>query len=221
MRVNVAIDVPDALLHAAGPVPSAGFWQSRVAHTAATAMQPPDRIERGGRAPIDGLRALALCRGASVRRMRYVHHGALRVPISADAQFRLAERYLSRDVVMRHVIARVEHARSEYTLRIVHDDNDRYEPSTRTIDWDPHSALRTTTGGRQSPALGLGHEMDHAVEPWRRRDALQAHRLPAFDNAEERRVIRGSERQAALSLREGVRNDHRGTCFSVPSPIGR
>ncbi len=72
---------------------------------------------------------------------------------------------------MRSVIARVERAHTAYTLRIVHHDGDAYEDATRTIDWDPHSALRTSRGGRQSPALGLGHELDHAAEPWHLRRA--------------------------------------------------
>ena len=50
-----------------------------------------------------------------------------------------------------------------YHLEIIHDGNDRYDPATRTVYWDPHSALETTEGGHQTPALGLGHEEAHAT----------------------------------------------------------
>ncbi len=209
MRLTLAIDVPDAL---AGVVAGMrGAPHARAAGAPAIAVPAaPDRIERTEHTYADPLGAYA--------RGRYVRHGALRVPATAERQFESAVRYLSRDAAMRGVIARVERAHARLTLRIVHDHGDAYDPRSRTVYWDPHSALRTTHGGRQSPALGLGHELDHAAEPGRRRDTLTAHRLPAYDNAEERRVIRGSERHAARTLGEGVRTDHRGTCYRVASP---
>jgi hypothetical protein len=100
-------------------------------------------------------------------------------------------------------------------------NDDRFDPNTNTIAWDPYSALRTTNGGTQSPALGLGHEVAHAVEAPAREAALTARALPRYDDAEERRVIRGSERHAARTLGEGVRFDHRGTTYRVPTPVSR
>ena len=63
---------------------------------------------------------------------------------------------------------------------------------------------------RQSPALGLAHELDHAVANPRTFDRLVARDDAAYDNAEERRVITGLERHVARTLHEGVRHDHRG-----------
>jgi len=148
-------------------------------------------------------------------------HGALSVPRAAERDYDAATAYLSRDPGMRDVIERAEHASRPLSLSLVHDGNDRFDPATRRVYWDPHSALRLADGTTQSPALGLGHELDHAtVDPAvRMRGAL--HFDAGYDNGEERRVILGSERAAARTLGEGIRHDHGGTPFAVASPIGR
>jgi len=38
-----------------------------------------------------------------------------------------------------------------------------YDPNTRTIHWDPTSGLLLPCGAVQSVALGLAHEMGHAL----------------------------------------------------------
>ncbi|HEX8805731.1 MAG TPA: hypothetical protein VF741_02235, partial [Candidatus Aquilonibacter sp.] len=98
---------------------------------------------------------------------------------------------------------------------------DHFDPSDDEIAWDPYSALRPTNGGRQSPALGLGHEVDHAVEDPCAESRLQDTADTRYDNAEERRVVTGSEAHAARMLGESVRHDHRGKTFRVTSPIAR
>ncbi len=222
MRLNVTIDVPDVALRAATSPSARAFGM----HASAPVVEPRgfdagDRIERGAAPDGTGFLATLAARAplGGARRVRYVHHGALRVPVAADGAFTQAVRYLSRDATMRGIIARVERSHSEYTLRIVHHDDDAYDGARRTIDWDPHSALRTSGGGRQSPALGLGHELDHAAAPWRARCAGEARAVAGYDNFEERRVIRGSETHAARMLGEAVRTDHRGSCYKVASPI--
>ncbi|MBV8118219.1 MAG: protein rhsD, partial [Candidatus Eremiobacteraeota bacterium] len=67
--------------------------------------------------------------------------------------------------------------------------------------------------------LGLGHEVDHAVEAPRREAALAGSINRRYDTDEERRVITGSERHAARTLGEAVRFDHDGACYRVPSPV--
>src|SRR5215469_4306921 len=125
----------------------------------------------------------------------YIHHGTLDVPRNAEPQYEAAKAYLSRDSVERGLFNQLEHAGGgrHYTLKINQQNDDYFDPSTSTIGWDPYSALRTTSGGRQSPALGLGHEVDHAVEPSNVGARLSQEYDPTFDNAEERRVILGSE----------------------------
>lgn len=150
-----------------------------------------------------------------------IRHGSLYVPASADRDFLTAANYLGRDPAMRRIIDKAEHARTPLHLKVNGHDDDSYDPRTRTVDWDPHSALATTSGGRQSPALGLGHELDHATISSAVRDAGSAISDPVYDDREELRVILGSERHAARMLGEGIRHDHSGTTYHVGSPIAR
>jgi hypothetical protein len=150
----------------------------------------------------------------------FVRHGSLEVPRYADRDYRAAKAYLARDCVERTLFERLEHARGRhFRLTINHRNDDHFDPATDTIAWDPHSALRTTGGGRQSPALGLGHEIDHAVQSPTRESTLAAALNRRYDTAEERRVIAGSERHAARTLGEGIRYDHDGRCYRVASPV--
>jgi hypothetical protein len=132
--------------------------------------------------------------------------------------FDLAAAYLSRDPVERRLFRALERDATNFRLTTNRHDDDSYDPNTRTIHWDPHAAMRTTAGGRQSPALGLGHEVDHAVWDAAHGNALAGRPDVRFDTAEERRVIEGSERHAAHTLGEGVRHDHRGSCYRVDAP---
>jgi hypothetical protein len=152
----------------------------------------------------------------------YVHHGSLDVPRGAEGLYESAKAYLSHDHVERTLFDRFEHAHNRhYRLTVNARDDDHFDPNTNTIAWDPYSALRTTSGGRQSPALGLGHEIDHAVEDRRKGGRLAMTPDARYDTAEERRVITGSEAHAARTLGEGVRRDHDGTTYRVSSPIVR
>lgn len=147
--------------------------------------------------------------------------GTLDMPAAARADFARAVRYLDGDSRMRDVIRRAENATRPLHLRTNSHGDDSFDPGTDTINWDPHSALETSEGGRQSPALGLGHELDHATVASWRRERGEARYDPAFDNAEERRVIRGSEAHAARTLGESPRRDHAGSLYSVGSPVLR
>ncbi len=150
----------------------------------------------------------------------WVHHGSLAVASRGDRDYRAAKSYLSRDGVERRLFERLEHARDRrFRLTINHRNDDWFDPATDTIAWDPRSALSTTRGGRQSPALGLGHEVDHAVESPAREKALSQRESRAYDTAEERRVVTGSERHAARTLGESVRYDHAGRCYRVASAV--
>lgn len=143
------------------------------------------------------------------------------VPPQARADFALAKTYLCRDAGEREIFAKTE--RSKRVFRIVVNDrsDDSFDPQTNCIHWDPYSALRTARGGTQSPALGLGHELDHAIEQPSREDALRTCASKKYDNLEERRVICGSERRAARTLGESVRYDHGGTTYRVATPVSR
>ena len=146
---------------------------------------------------------------------------AIVVPARARPDFELAKAYLIRDVAGRRLFDRLESSSRTFRLTIDRRGDDHFDPNTDTIAWDPYSALRTTRGGKQSPALGLEHEIAHAVESPRVQAELRGQVRARYDNAEEARVIRGCERHAARALGEGVRFDHRGTLYRVHTPVSR
>jgi hypothetical protein len=146
---------------------------------------------------------------------------AVVIPSRARSDFRLAKAYLIRDGAERRLFDRLESSPRTFHLRLDRRGDDYFDPATDTIAWDPYSALRTTRGGRQSPALGLAHEIAHAVESPRRQAELSSRVRARYDNAEEARVIRGSERHAARVLGEGIRFDHRGSLYRVRTPVSR
>jgi hypothetical protein len=148
-----------------------------------------------------------------------VHYGSLVVPLSAQRHVDAAFAYLARDPAARSVIERAERTRAAHRIVIDHHGRDAYEPGPRRIVWDPHSAMRVGNG-RQSPALGLLHELDHAVAG-RGFDRLHAKDDAVYDDAEERRVITGSEHHASRTLGEAIRHDHRGTLYRVTVPTMR
>jgi RHS repeat-associated protein len=127
-----------------------------------------------------------------------------------------ANHYLSRSKEMRLVEKAFKSG--HFHLVIIHDGNDRYDPETRTVYWDPHSALQTTQGGHQTPALGLGHEMAHATG--NRHDTAVLSNTPdaRYDTKEERRVILNYENPAARELGESTRSNHGGTPYNVVCP---
>jgi len=150
-----------------------------------------------------------------------IFHGTLDVSAHGNSAYVDARRYLCRDSVERSIFAKLEHAPHHIHLRLNARHDDSYDPNRQTIHWDPYSALRTTSGGRQSPALGLGHEADHATVASMIREADIVRRIPTYDNFEERRVILGSERHTARTLHEAIRHDHRGSSYHVETPTGR
>ncbi len=143
------------------------------------------------------------------------------LPGRARADYDLARAYLTRDRTESRLFARFESSPRTFHLTTNNRGDDHFDPASNTIAWDPYSALRTTRGGTQSPALGLGHEIAHAIESPAREAALSNHFRAGYDNAEEARVIRGYERQAARTLGEGVRYDHRGSLYRVHTPVSR
>ncbi len=153
----------------------------------------------------------------------FTHHGTLTLPRADDALYEQAKHYLLRDPLEAKLFNELEHSPDgrTYRLAINHWNDDHFDPNDNEIAWDPYSALRTTRGGSQSPALGLGHEVDHAVEDPATAERLRNTPDPRYDTAEERRVITGSETHAARTLGESVRYDHRGTTYRVSSPVAR
>jgi RHS repeat-associated protein len=127
-----------------------------------------------------------------------------------------ADKYLSQAAATRWVLQAFK--KGHFHVSLNHIGDDRYDDRTRTVHWDPHSALRTTGGGLQTPALGFYHEMVHATGNPPLVQMLLDIRDPHFTDLEERRVIQDYETPAARDLGEGTRNDHFGQPYNVASP---
>lgn len=100
-------------------------------------------------------------------------------------------------------------------------DTEFYKYQVPTVYWESRKGIRFK-GGSQSPATRLEHEFDHAIDyldhtyDHRQRQSQNDSR---YGNAEERRVITGSERKTAKANHEAVRYHHRGTVYETKSPI--
>ncbi|HET7813221.1 MAG TPA: hypothetical protein VFL13_02480 [Candidatus Baltobacteraceae bacterium] len=145
----------------------------------------------------------------------------LDIPAAMRADYSLAAAYLSRDRTAAGVLHAIRTTHRAIHLRTALHGNDRFDSMTNTVYWDPYSALRTTQGGRQSPALGLVHELAHAALQPRREASLDSQSVAKYDTMEERRVIRGVERASARTLGESMRTDHRGSVYRVATPVSR
>ena len=98
-----------------------------------------------------------------------------------------------------------------------------YDNSERryTVFWMSRKGVITSDGGKQSPATALNHEFDHALDDIKDHKSHQERENTLdykYDNAEERRVIMGSERKTAKKLGESIRKDHKGKNYDVVDP---
>ena len=109
-------------------------------------------------------------------------------------------------------------------IELQNDDNDtNYQNIDRrpTVFWQSRKGIILTNGRMQSPAVRLEHEFDHAMDAIRNCKNHNDRRKKAdsqYENAEERRVIEGSETKTAKKLHQGVRKDHYGTTYTVKDP---
>jgi hypothetical protein len=148
--------------------------------------------------------------------------GYCNIQVKGDyAIYQAAIDYLRQDPTMAAVIDDLTASSTTYTVAVNSSGDDRYDPRNTTIHWDPNSALYTTSGGTQTPALGLGHEMAHADASSLMYALRQLIPFGVYDTLEEYRVIQYYETPAAITLGEGVRYDHRGTPYNVSGPTQR
>jgi len=98
------------------------------------------------------------------------------------------------------------------TINIINDGQDRYDHGTKTIFWDPNSALAVKdpydaipSTGIQSPALGLLHEAAHATDPNFIRN-LNTKNVAYGNDAEA--CAGNIEASVAEDLGEPIRHDH-------------
>ena len=145
----------------------------------------------------------------------------LSIPPGAKGDYNAAKKYISRTSEGKRLFDKIENSRKKFCLTTNCSHDDHYDPRNREIAWDAKSALKTTTGGTQSPALGLAHEIDHATANGFFRWLRVLIPAGSYDNQEEKRVICGSERVIANGLGEDTRTNHRGNVYHVRTPITR
>ena len=96
-----------------------------------------------------------------------------------------------------------------------------YKYDVPTVYWESRKGIQFKDGS-QSPATRLEHEFDHAIdylEHTHDHRQRQGKNDSQYGNAEERRVITGSERRTAKANHEAVRHHHTGTVYETKSPI--
>ncbi len=97
-----------------------------------------------------------------------------------------------------------------------------------SIDYNPKSALETTNGEKQNPALNLLHELGHGygyIFNKKKFEERKEVKYPEYGsdadyhNAEEQYVIDSIETPAAVKLGLGIRNNHLGTPYITKGPF--
>jgi hypothetical protein len=128
-------------------------------------------------------------------------------------EWKTTRTYLMQSPTYRSIVTRAEALPQKILIvpNMAHRDIVEKGREPTTVHWDPHSALRTEEGGRQSPALGLGHELDHALRREADRKGYDRDRFirdKQYDSREERRATQ-NEARAAKELGEDARYSHR------------
>ena len=112
---------------------------------------------------------------------------------------------------------------SDAVYYITEGKGSAFSYKTNTIEWNPEMGLLTTEGVVMSPTSVLNHEVDHALEYDTKKDQFMKDintPVDNYDNAEEKRVITGSEQTTAKKLGEVgkdevTRTDHGGTLYET------
>ncbi|HME69187.1 MAG TPA: RHS repeat-associated core domain-containing protein [Myxococcota bacterium] len=133
-------------------------------------------------------------------------------------QFKDAISYLN-DGKVSKTIKELEDDPATVYIKELKDGQDGY--LNHVIYWDARSALCTTTGGRQTPALGFLHEAAHALGDLQGTAASTQDNGTPYQNAEEQRVIDNIETPAAIKLGEDTRTDHGDHAYPVPCSVCR
>ena len=126
---------------------------------------------------------------------------------------------------MNMFIKNLQNSKNVYTIKETKGTSgvagSRFDPKTNTIYWNQKIMMITTSGKFLSATTMLNHELDHASR-WDKdsKGMLKDYDVKAggYGNAEEKRVISGSEQSTArglgeISSKETTRSDHFGTMF--------
>lgn len=156
---------------------------------------------------------------------------------SKKIEYRYGAKYKGNDPFVKDVVASFNYLRKGGVGKLVKDltkhkktvniirtkdlDGLAFNPHRHRVFYHPRSGLQTDGGGKQSPALGLLHELGHAkgyLDNPRKNDRLHGTHDSHYDNLEEKRVIKNIENPAARKLGESTRKGHGGRGFRTAGP---
>lgn len=163
--------------------------------------------------------------------IRYGRHKSKKI------EYRYGARYKGNDPFVKDVVASFDylrrggvgnlvkdltrHKKSVQIVRTGNLDGLAFSPQRQRVYYHPRSGLQTDEGGKQSPALGLLHELGHAkgyLDNPRKNNRLHGTHDHHYDNLEEKRVIKNIENPAARKLGEATRSGHGGRGFRTAGP---
>ncbi len=163
--------------------------------------------------------------------IRYGRHNSKKI------DYRYGAKYKGNDPFVKDVVASFNYLRKGGVGKLIKDlvahkktvnlvqtkdlDGLAFQPHRHKVYYHPRSGLKTTSGGKQSPALGLLHELGHAkgyLDNPRKNDKLHGTHDHSYDNLEEKRVIKNIENPAAKKLGEATRRGHGGSAFRTTGP---
>jgi len=140
-----------------------------------------------------------------------------------QANYNAAINYLNKSPTAKQAIDALQNSSTHYTLVTNSSSDDYYDPALNQIHWDPTSAFKVS-GGTQSPALGLLHEIGHG-DDFDQSPIMSTIRSWigswSYDDQEEAHVIQGLETTVANELGEGTRKNHKGDPYRTNSPASR
>jgi RHS repeat-associated protein len=150
------------------------------------------------------------------------------VPVGSAKEWNETKPELMKDPVMRKIINRLE--RPDVIVYLVRT-NDRlgagatFDKGYRVF-WNPYSAVRGKDGTKLSPAMALGHELDHVHEALTNPSGyITNYKTPdsQYKRAEERRVItKGAEASMLKTFYgEKPRTGYDFFAYPVASPLDR
>ena len=129
--------------------------------------------------------------------------------------------HLPRRSVQYGFTRRLRDGKNHIYLVVVQQGPSHYDTGTRTVYWNPTRKGQTTSGGMQSPAMALAHELSHAYH----HDMYGALDLgktgDAYETFTDREVIMNDETCIAMELGEDIRSDHLISPFPASSVTDR
>jgi len=129
--------------------------------------------------------------------------------------------YLKQSARAKELIEKLEGAPEVFTIDFIESTNERYDWDSKTIKWNPKNGLIVkseekssgVTGGLQSPALGLAHEMGHAEQ-----DILGTFNKYSDETECERDNLDRNEIIIANELNEPVRQNYKDCVDFITVP---